>query len=244
MRKIAISSMKTGVGRTFFSFSLSYALREMGKNAIAVLENLKIPTKNYLENFLLEKKVVDNYITYFEGLSILVYKGEVELSREAINLLLTKLEEEKKFDILIFDISCKTIMKHCELFDEIIFISLPYKEELIELKNFLKNIVRKTYVVINFLPTGMEIDEQSISNFLGVEVLGKVNYDESVQESIYYRLPVVFYKKYSLSSKQIFEIAHKLLLSKYKEKFFYKILRFFDSLKKSKIKLSVEELSV
>ncbi|MEM5874375.1 MAG: hypothetical protein QW641_00370 [Candidatus Aenigmatarchaeota archaeon] len=243
MRKIAITSLKKGIGRTSFSFSLAFAFKEMGKSTIAILDSPIIASNKYVDDFFKEQRNISNYITFFEGLSVLLRKGDVNLDREIVNILLQKIGDEKRFDILVWDIDYDILSNCSDFFEEIIFVSLPYKSDLIELKETAKNIKRKVYVVINFLPTSMEIDDKSISNFLGLELLGKISYDESVQESIYYKLPVTFYKRYSLSSKQIFDIASKLLVTEYNEKFFYRILRFFDSLKKSKIKLTIEELS-
>lgn len=252
MRILTIAPLKSGIGATNISISLAIALKEFNKNVCFVNLNEKplynkfvkiSPPKNFLIDFFTKKLTIENLLNFYEGIAFIDNNEKIEWKKDMLEVLIKNIEDTKRFDILIFDCNLSLIEILQELSNEIIFLTLPYLTELEESKNVISKINRKVFVILNMLPESMKIDYSSFSNYLNAEVIAALPYDESVQESNYYKVPTIIYKKYSKFSVEVKKLAANLIMEKYKEKLYYKILRFFDNLFKQKIYLKVEELS-
>jgi len=244
MRNFIVTSVNSGTGVSSFAFSLAIAIKKFKRNVCLLSKSNIIKAVKKIDKFFEIGDNIDNYIINYENIGVIVQE-EIKFNKDMAKVLINKLEETKKFDVFIIDASKEELEVFKEFSNEIIFITLPYLEALYFLKDFLSKEEKKCYIVINFVPKGMELDLESMEKFLNKEILGYINYDSAIQESSFYKMPVTVYKEFSKSSKQIFEIAAKLLFTKYKESFSNKLLRIIDSIiPKRKIKLTIEEISI
>ncbi|MFH0832119.1 MAG: cell division ATPase MinD [Candidatus Aenigmatarchaeota archaeon] len=243
-RIIACVSGKGGAGKTTIAANLGAALTEFGKDVVVLDANLTTPNLGLhlgvplypttLHDVLKGKaKIQDAIYEHSSGLKIIPagialkdLKGvDVRgLSSAILDLL-------GNVDIVIIDAAAglgREALAAMECADELLLITNP---ELTAVTDALKAAklaeqmgTKISGVVVNRV-TGRkhELNRRDILRLLGdVELLAEVPEDVAVQEAIAIRTPIVHHKPSSISSREIRNLASRLIGREVKAEIWYR----------------------
>ncbi|MGC9132830.1 MAG: MinD/ParA family ATP-binding protein [Nanopusillaceae archaeon] len=236
-RVITISSGKGGVGKTFFSINLSRALSLLDLKTLLIDYNLTTPNVSINLGLGQEKNNIHKYLRgevsirkcikkYKENFHIipgsLNIEDLIDISAERLNEGVLKLYND--FDYIIIDSAAgigKEALESLKSAEEVLIITNVEKSSLLDAYRLIKVLgkldIKVFGVVINKVKK-KNIDYIKIERFLGKEIVGIIHYDENVQKSMDYGIPLLDYDINSIASKDILEIAKEISGKEIKEK--------------------------
>ena len=244
---VGIVSGKGGVGKTTLTVNLGLAMHKLGEDVIVVDADLKNPTiAVHLGTFEFDttiQDVLEKDMPLLEALYIhptgLKYIP-AHLSLRYLNVDSTKLR--KAFadlpSMALVDSPPglgKEALAVMEVSDQVIVVTTP---DLPAITSALRAIdtaramgVRVAGIVVNCVRRKKyEITPIELEAVSGAKVLQVIPWDENVQKSIAYKIPLVEYTPYSPASVAIFELASRLTGADYKKPSLVKLRNLMKSL--------------
>jgi septum site-determining protein MinD len=231
-RIISIASSKGGVGKTTVSVNLSYALSEILKKKVLLIDgnittshislSIDIPNKNTLNEALRRFRIETEKYKSLEILpsSISPYdlkNIDIERFPELIKAV------ENKYDFIIVDSppglgkEALSILKGCE---EILIVSLPFASSIVDVFRIMK--IAKNMKILGLVLNEVrkkpyEFSSEEMSSFTNLKVLASIPFDKKVYEALSLKKPVVEYSPRCKASKEFIILAHKIAESEYKD---------------------------
>ena len=223
----SIISGKGGVGKTFFSINFASALAKLDKRVLLVDANITSPNISIILK-IKKNKTLHDFLRFEANIEDIIYStpfgfdlipGSLKIE-DLIGINLDRLamlsKIRKDYDYILLDSSAglgKETYASIKASDESIIITVPEKPSLMDAIRAIK--VCKTLkipikgVVLNRLYR--KVDLSKIEVLLGERILGIIEEDESVEDSLNLGIPLLDLYPDSPAAVDILNIARNII---------------------------------
>lgn len=250
---IGISSGKGGVGKTTVSVNLGIALSHFGKKVIIVDCNFSTPhLSHYLGADGFDKTINDvlrdgtditEALYHFNGVMFVPASNKVEdlvgidISRLKKNI--KKLSNPEMIDFVLLDSAPglgREAVSVLDISENILFVTSPLQPSVEDVRRcveVVKEMGRKDMSVVLNMKTRKrsEFNERDVEKMTRIPVIGKIEYDQNVINSLIAKKPVILHKPHSPASVGFMELAANILDVNYKPSPMKKVFHLFDNIR-------------
>ena len=258
-RIIGVVSGKGGVGKTTVVSNLSYSLRALGYNVIAIDCNITtphlshhVPSFNWhatLNDVIRGRTSIFSALHYNNGIYVVPSSPDlndlIDLDISSLRNIVQQLGNTESFVILDSAPGLgKEALSVLESCNEIIFVTTPQKvavDDILRCKKVVQEMrVKQLGVILNMSnKRKYNLTMKEIEEITGLNVIGNIFFDEKIIDSISKKSPIVKFQPYTESSDEFMKIASTILGIPYRRQ--GKISRMLARLFKMKYKPKIHD---
>ena len=226
---LTIISRKGGVGRTFISVNLAFAIATLGKKVLLIDGNIEQPnvglamnidsSEATIHHYLAGKKELDEVISKYEGIDVIYgnieFQSLSDIDTEKFNDIIKKLVDE--YDVIVIDSpsGCDTILAPFQSQENALVVVTPNILSVVDgmrAKNISKKLGSKILgVVVNNTAQKKYLTNENIEFALNSKVLEEIPYEEKVETSLAMGEPLILKYPTTTAAKKIIDLAHILI---------------------------------
>jgi len=250
---IGISSGKGGVGKTTVAVNLGIALSQFGKKVIIVDCNFSTPHLSHylgtdgfdktINDVLRDKADITEALYQYNGVMFVPASNKIEdlidvdIGRLKKNI--KKLSNPEMIDFVLLDSAPglgREAVSVLDTSEKILFVTSPLEPSVEDVKRcveVVKEMGKKEMSAILNMKTRKrsEYDERDVEKMAKIPVIGKIDYDQNVINSLIAKKPVIINKPHSPASVEFMELAAKIIGVKYKPSPMKKVFHLFDNIR-------------
>jgi len=250
---VGISSGKGGVGKTTVSVNLGIALSQFGKKVIIVDCNFSTPhLAHYLgtdgfgktiNDVLRDGADITEALYHYNGVMFVPASNKVEdlvdLDIAKLKKHIKKLSNPEMIDFVLLDSAPglgREAVSVLDVSENILFVTSPLQPSVDDVKRcveVVREMGKKEMGVILNMKTRKrsEFNENDVQRATKIPVIGKIEYDQNVIDSLIAKKPVILNKPHSPASIGFMELAANILDVKYKPSPMKKVFHLFDNIR-------------
>jgi len=227
-RIIGIVSGKGGVGKTTVTANLGFYLSQIGKKVTIVDCNVTTSHLGFNFGFYFYEKTLNNLLRgeanlsdvtyYYKNLQIIPASLALD---DLMNLdisSLTRFVKEIDAEYVFLDSAPgigREPMSVLTAVEEVLLVTTPYLNavsDIVRIKKVLLSLrVKARGIIVNMVKRlPYELTPQEIERITGLEVIGEIPYDESVNKALAYGIPLIEYSPFAPSALAIKQIGDRL----------------------------------